>query len=250
MIPTQTLLGLRFSLDAMRLDPHGPGHPDRPPHDRCWELYCDMPWIGLRSEWREAARAGFAFALSVCQMPKPLGSLGALLDRAFPPGSLPSREAELFAALASVSGDLRCSRFNFEDGSGARACELSPLFFGGLAWLDDPVLARASRLVCAQAMADSCASRVFFDARAWEAPPAEAMEAFARALQNCRFEPWLGEQALSALVLGNAGRGPALDWPASRAARARLAFFERSELGAMVQEGAEGDPQGRSGSRL
>lgn len=235
---------LRSDLDATRLDPHGPGHPGRAPHDLCWSLYRAMPWLGLSQEWRRAARPAFAFALSVCQMPKPAGSLGALLDRAFPAGSLPSDESSLFRSVSAASGLLLRSSFYFLDGTGLRACELAPIFFGGLAWLHDPVLASASRLIFSQALADACASRVFFDARAWDPPPTGGMEAFAQALVFCSRLPWPGADALGALSRQRLGEGCAGQWSAALAARCKMALSEGSEI-ASACPGAPSDQAGR-----
>jgi hypothetical protein len=219
-----------------RIDPlergyAGLGHEStRAARDRCWSLYASMPWLGFGDALKSSARSAFVFALSVCQMPKPAGSIGALLDQAFPRGSLRSAEGALFVGLTQAARAMGCSRFDFGDDSAERACALAPLFFGGLSWLESEPKARASRLIFCQALADSCASRAFFDARALQPAPLAGIECFELALESCLAAEWSGPEILLELSSKHLGAGSASDWPAAHAARERLALHEKKEL--------------------
>lgn len=173
---------------------------------------------------------GFVFALSIVQSPPREGSTRWLLDKAFPPGSLPSTEGVLHGLLEKACSALGHARFRLDDQAGARATELAPLFFGGLEWLMDPELCSLSRLAFCQTLADACASRLFFDGRAWERPRPEALVLYGQALVEARAMPWPSSTPFELFAHEPLCSGPADQWIATRAARERIALDERALL--------------------
>lgn len=221
----------------MRLSVYEEDHPCRPAHDSCLWLLRQLPWGSAPQNMRDAMRAGFVFALSVCASPACEGSPRWLLDRAFPQGSLPSPEGELFSGLSEAARALGCSQFDFEDSTGQRASELAPLFFGGLAWLESAELAAAARLAFCQCLADACASRLFYDGRAFHKPALPALEAFESALEAARRACWPDAAAFSKTPCLAFGSGPVHSWLPTLAARERMSAEERLALDACCSDG-------------
>lgn len=214
----------------LRLNPYEEEHPCRALHDSCFRSHQRLAWTHAHPFAKDAMRGGFVFALSIVQSPSREGSTRALLDKAFPPGSLPSSEGNLHGLLEKACSALGHARFRLDEHAGARATELAPLFFGGLEWLMNPELCRLSRLAFCQTLADACASRLFFDGRAWERPRPEALALFEEALLEARALPWPNPQPFDRFSHEPLCAGPADQWIATRAARERIAMDERSLL--------------------
>lgn len=197
---------------------------------RCASLARRLPWLDERPA---ESLAGFlAFALSVCQMPRPDGSLGRSLELAFPAGSLPSSEAKAAVAAARAARAIGCPRIRASDAEAERACELAPLLLGGSLWAGDPLLAGLARRALALAWVHACADRALGAPTSPRGPRLRALLALETALAAaCGLDPETPAPPLTA-ALKALGVGSAAAWPCAQAARERLALSERGALDA------------------
>lgn len=154
------------------------------------------------------------------------------LNEAFPPGSLPCAESLLFCSLARAEREMSprsaTPQLSMSDQHAARAIEVAPLVFGGLAWLSNSFLARSARLSFCQAMADAAAR---------QAPPAgdkpDSLEIFFASLRFAYHLRWPSPPQFPQSSLGLVS-ARLEEWPIVAATREKLRIREKEALERLV----------------
>lgn len=215
----------------IRLAPTASLHTSKKLSTRCIELHSRLPWSSAPASFRTSMRAGLAFCASLSQSPLRPGSFMQSLNEAFPPGSLPCAESLLFCSLARAEREMSprsaTPQFKMSDRDAARAIEVAPLIFGGLAWLSNSLLATSARLSFCQAMADAAARQAASGGR----PDSE--DAFFASLSLAYDLRWPSPPQFPLSSFGLVS-GRLEDWPIVAATRETLRLREKEALEQLV----------------
>lgn len=222
----------------MHLNPYGDDAQDmRALHESCYRSRRLLPWFSATAQAKGAMRSGLVFCLTLCQTRSSQGGLPDLLTRAFPCSSPPCEESDIFISMIQAGLMLGSPRFSFTSQSARRALEIAPIIFGGLQWLQCPRRSRAARLAFVHVLAEDCASRLFFDGRAWLVAGQNALMAFESALLDASRAAWPDAEVFTPISSLDFASGPASSWAAALAAQERLSADERDCIDSCCRRG-------------